>query len=123
MMTVTAALYVGWSDDLHPNASLNFQLNRWRSYGGPRWFEDVCPLVPQLTSYKAWIDTFLTLGKKALADARPFHAAQKSWIDDPAGISWEAFLTSGESTDYGDGTGEREARVAHTKACCSPQAA
>ena len=49
--------------------------------------------------------------------------SEKSWIDDPAGISWETFLTSGESTDYGDGSGEREARVAHTKACCAPQAA
>jgi hypothetical protein len=49
--------------------------------------------------------------------------SEKSWIDDPAGISWETFLTSGESTDYGDGTGERDARIAHTKACCAPQAA
>jgi predicted lactoylglutathione lyase len=49
--------------------------------------------------------------------------SEKSWIDDPAGISWETFLTSGESTDYGDGTGEREARIAHTNACCAPQAA
>ena len=49
--------------------------------------------------------------------------SEKSWIDDPVGISWETFLTSGESTDYGDGTGEREARIAHTKACCAPQAA
>jgi len=49
--------------------------------------------------------------------------SEKSWIEDPAGISWEAFLTTGESTDYGDGSGEREARIAHTKACCSPQVA
>jgi predicted enzyme related to lactoylglutathione lyase len=49
--------------------------------------------------------------------------SEKSWIDDPAGISWETFLTSGESTDYGDGTGERDARIAHTKTCCAPQAA
>jgi catechol 2,3-dioxygenase-like lactoylglutathione lyase family enzyme len=46
--------------------------------------------------------------------------SEKSWIDDPAGISWETLLTTGESTDYGDGTGERDARVAHTKACCAP---
>src|ERR1700716_1410062 len=48
--------------------------------------------------------------------------SEKSWIDDPAGIAWETFLTSGESTDYGDGTGERLARVAHSKdqACCVP---
>ena len=51
--------------------------------------------------------------------------SEKAWIDDPAGISWETFLTSGEGTTYGDGTGERGARVAHEKksACCVPQAA
>jgi predicted enzyme related to lactoylglutathione lyase len=51
--------------------------------------------------------------------------SEKSWIDDPAGIAWETFLTMGESTDYGDGTGERNARVAHEKqtACCAPQEA
>ena len=49
--------------------------------------------------------------------------SEKSWIDDPSGISWETFLTTGESTDYGDGSGEREARIAHTNACCVPQAA
>jgi catechol 2,3-dioxygenase-like lactoylglutathione lyase family enzyme len=48
--------------------------------------------------------------------------SEKSWIDDPAGISWETFLTTGESTDYGDGTGERAARVAHEKSCCAPAA-
>ena len=51
--------------------------------------------------------------------------SEKAWIDDPAGISWETFLTSGESTTYGDGSGERVPRVAHEKqsACCVPQAA
>jgi catechol 2,3-dioxygenase-like lactoylglutathione lyase family enzyme len=49
--------------------------------------------------------------------------SEKAWIDDPSGISWETFLTSGESTEYGDGTGEPEARVAHAKACCAPQIA
>jgi catechol 2,3-dioxygenase-like lactoylglutathione lyase family enzyme len=49
--------------------------------------------------------------------------SEKSWIDDPAGIAWETFHTTGENIDYGDGTGEREARVAQAKACCVPQAA
>ncbi len=49
--------------------------------------------------------------------------SEKSWIDDPAGIAWETFLTTGESTDYGDGSGERIARVALEKACCAPEAA
>jgi predicted enzyme related to lactoylglutathione lyase len=51
--------------------------------------------------------------------------SEKSWTDDPAGIAWETFLTTGESITYGDGTGEREARIAHANqgACCVPQAA
>jgi catechol 2,3-dioxygenase-like lactoylglutathione lyase family enzyme len=47
--------------------------------------------------------------------------SEKAWIDDPSGISWETFLTTGESTDYGDGSGEHVARVAHEKSCCAPQ--
>jgi catechol 2,3-dioxygenase-like lactoylglutathione lyase family enzyme len=41
--------------------------------------------------------------------------SEKSWIGDPAGIAWEAFLTIGENIDYGDGARENEARVAHKK--------
>jgi predicted lactoylglutathione lyase len=51
--------------------------------------------------------------------------SEKSWIDDPAGIAWETFLTTGESTNYGNGSGEREARIAKTisgtGACCAPE--
>jgi catechol-2,3-dioxygenase len=46
--------------------------------------------------------------------------SEKSWIEDPAGISWETFLTSGEATNYGDSF-DREARIAHQKAYCVPQ--
>ena len=49
--------------------------------------------------------------------------SEKSWIEDPSGISWETFFTTGESTDYGDGSGEREARIAGTTACCEPTSA
>ena len=49
----------------------------------------------------------------------------KSWIGDPAGIAWEAFLTTGESTFYGDSSDKAEAvRIAskpETGACCGPQ--
>ena len=43
--------------------------------------------------------------------------SEKSWIEDPSGISWETFFTIGESIDYGIGI-EKEARVAHAQACC-----
>ena len=46
--------------------------------------------------------------------------SEKSWVEDPAGISWETFLTTGESTHYGTSV-EKGARLAHTKACCDPQ--
>ena len=48
--------------------------------------------------------------------------SEKSWVDDPAGISWEAFHTTGESTDYGIDIAQG-ARIAHAKACCEPQPA
>jgi catechol-2,3-dioxygenase len=47
--------------------------------------------------------------------------SEKSWIDDPSGIAWETFHTTGENIEYGDGSGERDARVVHAKACCVPQ--
>src|SRR3984957_20330239 len=43
------------------------------------------------------------------ATACCYAKSEKSWIDDPAGIAWETFLTTGESITYGDGTGENTA--------------
>ena len=43
--------------------------------------------------------------------------SEKSWTDDPAGISWEAFFTTGENTNYGTSI-EKGARIAHAKAFC-----
>jgi predicted enzyme related to lactoylglutathione lyase len=61
-------------------------------------------------------DKVVEQGQTACCYAR----SEKSWIDDPAGISWEAFHTTGENTDYGDGSGERVARVAHEKSGRAP---
>jgi len=55
--------------------------------------------------------------------------SEKSWIEDPQGVQWETFLTTGESTVYG--TDEiravPEKRTAETSccapSCCSPEAA
>jgi hypothetical protein len=56
-----------------------------------------------------------------------YSKSEKSWIVDPSGISWEAFLTHGESTVYGDGTGERanDPRIAAaaSESCCAPKTA
>jgi predicted enzyme related to lactoylglutathione lyase len=63
--------------------------------------------------------TVIEQGQTACCYAR----SEKAWIDDPAGLSWETFLTTGESTVYGDGTGHRpgDARIAQAASCCAPQ--
>jgi catechol 2,3-dioxygenase-like lactoylglutathione lyase family enzyme len=51
--------------------------------------------------------------------------SEKSWIADPDGVVWEAFLTTGGSTTYG-GSPDLEQLAnadAATGACCVPQAA
>jgi catechol 2,3-dioxygenase-like lactoylglutathione lyase family enzyme len=40
--------------------------------------------------------------------------SEKSWIEDPQGVRWETFLTTGESTVYGRKAPESEA------VCCVP---
>ena len=47
-----------------------------------------------------------------------YHHSEKSWISDPQGVSWETFLTSGESTVYG-GSPDR-AHGAQARPCCEP---
>jgi hypothetical protein len=51
--------------------------------------------------------------------------SEKSWIDDPAGISWEAFRTTGESTFYGQSAkradGVRLAGQAAAATCCTAE--
>jgi len=46
--------------------------------------------------------------------------SEKSWISDPQGLSWETFLTSGESTVYGDSVDLGPIRTA-SGACCTPE--
>lgn len=42
--------------------------------------------------------------------------SDKAWVLDPQGISWETFLTRGESTVYGESAPLHE--IAQTAACC-----
>ena len=49
--------------------------------------------------------------------------SEKSWIADPDGVVWEAFLTSGDSTVYGDSPdlAALQSDSAADGACCAPQ--
>jgi len=70
----TGTLYVGWYE-LHPDVSLNFQLNRWAATGGPEWIADVRPQLASLRDYDSWRNTFVRLGETAAAQGRTLHAA------------------------------------------------
>jgi catechol 2,3-dioxygenase-like lactoylglutathione lyase family enzyme len=57
--------------------------------------------------------------------------SEKSWIEDPQGIRWETFLTTGESTVYGSEAPKAAAaccvpssvssRAQEAASCCAPQ--
>jgi catechol-2,3-dioxygenase len=46
--------------------------------------------------------------------------SEKSWIDDPQGVQWETFLTSGESTVYGTDEIRAKAEKASGNSACAP---
>ena len=47
--------------------------------------------------------------------------SEKSWTSDPQGLSWETFLTSGDSTVYGNDIDRSAAQLKTEKACCLPK--
>jgi catechol 2,3-dioxygenase-like lactoylglutathione lyase family enzyme len=44
--------------------------------------------------------------------------SEKAWIEDPQGVKWETFFTTGESTTYGAATANSP-----PLSCCPPKAA
>jgi hypothetical protein len=46
--------------------------------------------------------------------------SEKSWIDDPQGVQWETFLTTGESTVYGTDEIRAQAETRAEVTCCAP---
>lgn len=48
--------------------------------------------------------------------------SEKAWVIDPQGIAWEAFLTTGTATVYGDDNEVSSAEIPMAKksACCAP---
>jgi catechol 2,3-dioxygenase-like lactoylglutathione lyase family enzyme len=46
--------------------------------------------------------------------------SEKSWIEDPQGVQWETFLTTGESTVYGTDEIRPKAQKEARAGCCAP---
>jgi hypothetical protein len=52
-----------------------------------------------------------------------YASSEKSWIADPDGVVWEAFLTDGEATIYGDSPRLETIASAAPAKCCAPAGA
>ena len=52
-----------------------------------------------------------------------YATSEKSWIADPDGVVWEAFLTDGEATVYGDSPALETLAIAEPARCCAPAGA
>jgi catechol 2,3-dioxygenase-like lactoylglutathione lyase family enzyme len=51
-----------------------------------------------------------------------YHKSEKSWVFDPQGVAWEAFLTQGESEEFGEATLPAAAKTSiKSAACCRPE--
>jgi len=74
-MQETFQFQVGYYDDLHPEPSINFQMNRWISYLGASALEDMQDIAPRLSGLSSYRQEFMALAEKALSKGRNLHAA------------------------------------------------
>jgi catechol 2,3-dioxygenase-like lactoylglutathione lyase family enzyme len=62
-------------------------------------------------------------GRPVLAEGTKtccYAGSEKSWIEDPQGVRWETFLTTGESTVYGRDSVRGPATDTAQLRCCAP---
>jgi pimeloyl-ACP methyl ester carboxylesterase len=67
--------HTGYYDHLHPDLSINFQMNRWISCLGTSALEELQGIAPRLLDYSSYRREFLALAEKALSEGRSLHAA------------------------------------------------
>jgi pimeloyl-ACP methyl ester carboxylesterase len=67
--------HTGYHEGLHPDPSINFQMNRWISCLGTSALEDMQGIAPRLLDYPSYRREFLALAEKALNQGRRLHAA------------------------------------------------
>ncbi|HBF37662.1 MAG TPA: alpha/beta hydrolase [Firmicutes bacterium] len=67
---------IGFYNDLHPDFSINFQMNRFYNWtNDPGMLNEMRKVSPSIHTYTEYIDTFLALSKKALSEGQPLRAA------------------------------------------------
>jgi catechol 2,3-dioxygenase-like lactoylglutathione lyase family enzyme len=113
--TVTKPDYAKWMVE---DPRVNFAISSGRDGGGVRHLgiqvEDGDELVEVYQRLQAADRPVLEEGKTTCCYAN----SEKSWIADPDGVVWEAFLTEGEATTYGSPA----PKIAAKSPCCGPAA-
>lgn len=116
--SVTKPDYAKW---MLENPRVNFAISAGRGFTGVEHLglqvEDEAELAEVYDRLKAADRPVLEEGCTTCCYAR----SEKSWISDPQGVVWEAFLTTGESTVYGGGAALGS--IAPGSACCVPAGA
>ena len=114
--TVTKSDYAKWMLD---DPRVNFAISKRGADTGIRHLgiqvEDRAELADVYSRLQRADAPVLEEGATTCCYAR----SEKSWIEDPQGIQWETFLTTGESTVYG----ADPAVSNRSKPCCEPSKA
>jgi catechol 2,3-dioxygenase-like lactoylglutathione lyase family enzyme len=119
--TVVKDDYAKWMLD---DPRVNFAISSGNAHKGVEHLgiqvEDADQLKDVYSRLKAADRPVLEEGKTTCCYAK----SEKSWISDPDGVVWEAFLTKGEATVYGDSIDlSAVSAAAATGNCCAPTAA
>jgi catechol-2,3-dioxygenase len=111
--TVTKGDYAKWMLD---DPRVNFAISQRGSETGVRHLgiqvEDRAELADVYSRLQRAQAPILEEGATTCCYAK----SVKSWIEDPQGIQWETFLTTGESTTYG----AAPVRLNQGRPCCEP---
>jgi catechol-2,3-dioxygenase len=114
--TITKSDYAKW---MLEDPRVNFAISRRNGAAGVQHLgiqvEDRAELADVYSRLQRADAPVLEEGATTCCYAR----SEKSWIDDPQGVKWETFLTTGESTVYGSDPVQKSS----SKPCCSPSQA
>lgn len=124
--TLAKADYAKWMLD---DPRVNFAISTKAE--GQRGIEHLGIQVEDAAELGVVYERLETAGGPVVAEGKTtccYARSEKSWIADPDGVQWEAFLTSGEATVYGqapphlaNGQAARcapEVELTQTRGCC-----
>jgi catechol 2,3-dioxygenase-like lactoylglutathione lyase family enzyme len=114
--TVTKDDYAKWMLD---DPRVNFAISRRGATPGIRHLGIQVEDRAELADMRARLER---AGQPVLDETETtccYAKSDKAWIEDPQGVQWETFLTTGESTTYG--VESREG--ARAAPCCLPRSA